>query len=444
MTTTTVTVEFGSVTFTGAQIRAARLVEEINPLSTELPINTLELTLFSAAGDFSIINPSGFYANLQYKQPLDVLEDINGSSIYMGRFYLDVWESMSSNLATFRAIDAIGLLDSIQYPGNLFSHFPTDTIGDVIADILGPTELGYELDSSLASLDADGLWVRRSTAREALQQVCFRVGAYVTCARSDVINIVPMELASELDVYGHIIDEDKKGLGQPIKLLPLVTGTEVVAHDNVPIAASPPVEIFRETLTAGDHIILLDNLYDSLLITNGTLLQAWVGSAIKINVPSTGEVVIEAENIWLNNERLYSVYNTSLPTGTIINVVRIDDGFLVEADVAQETAQRVYDYYQQRYLQHTRLFAQNVAPGDSVLISSQGSWIGGILERMETDLAGGFISQVEIVGVVASTCENVLTANLTVTTGNDQAYEGCLDTLDFNIDLQGSANLIIN
>ena len=120
MTTTTVTVSFSSVTFTGAEIKEARVTEHIDPLSLELPISTLELTLFSAAGDFSIVNPSGFYASLQYKQPLDVYADIDGDSIYIGKFYLDKWYSKSENEAVFEASDAIGLLETVTYNGGVW------------------------------------------------------------------------------------------------------------------------------------------------------------------------------------------------------------------------------------------------------------------------------------------------------------------------------------
>jgi hypothetical protein len=62
----------------------------------------------------------------------------------------------------------------------------------------------------------------------------------------------------------------------------------------------------------------------------------------------------------------------------------------------------LYSYFNQRYIQQTKLFASLIAPGDSVLIDTQSSkQIKGIAEKITTDLTGGFISNLEIVGVVA-------------------------------------------
>lgn len=45
-------------------------------------------------------------------------------------------------------------------------------------------------------------------------------------------------------------------------------------------------------------------------------------------------------------------------------------------------------------------------------------------------------------GAIYDNCPT-LTVNLTITTGNQQIYIDCLDTVDYNIDLQGTAKLYI-
>jgi hypothetical protein len=402
---TTVTVSFGSVTFTGAQIKSARMVEEINPIATELPINTLELTLFSAEGDFSIINPSGFYANLQYKQPLDVYEDFGAGNVYMGRFYLDKWESISESLATFQAFDAMGLLDSQTYYGHLMPNFiqQSDTLID---DIESQTGLTINLDASLNNLWMNG-WIPVCTFREALQLICFTLGAYATCARSNEINIIPMELASELTTYDHTIDNSMKGLGQPVALLPLVTGVEIASH--LYTSNGVAEQVFDATLAAGDHRIVFDGpKWHVITVTGATEITSLVNYA-DINVAAAGTVTISATP-YMDTTKTFSVNNSALPAGTPLNIVKISDATLVShgpgVDIdPQDVAQRVYNYYQQRYLQKAKFYGLQVAPGDSVLIESQGAWVAGIIERMETNLTGGFVSQVEIVGVIVYDAE---------------------------------------
>lgn len=446
--TTTVTVEFGSepTTFTGAEIKSARIVEQIDPVSVELPINTLELRLFSAAGDFSIIDPSGFYANLKYKEPLDVYENFGAGNVFMGRFYLDKWESISENEAVFEASDAIGVLESKTCLGWEIPNGFLDT--DVIIDrIETETGLTITLDASLAGISISG-WVPVTTYREALKQFCFLMRAHATCARSSVITIVPMEILWAYSTYDHVITAAQKGLGQPLKLLPFVTSVEVDSHFHTTDFVNK--QVFSGELSAGTHRVIFDTpkRCNSATITGATDVTAIDAvNYIDLSVPTTGTVTLEVAD-FVDSIKTVSVSGT-VPAGTQPNIIKIADAFMVSGNPLTDTrpenvAQWVYDYYQRRYLQKAKFYGLQVVTGDSVLIAAQSGWIGGIIERMEIDLAGGFVSQVEIVGIVTSTCTNILTANLTVLTGVDQTYTGCLDMFTYNVDLQGTANLIIN
>jgi len=79
-------------------------------------------------------------------------------------------------------------------------------------------------------------------------------------------------------------------------------------------------------------------------------------------------------------------------------------GIAVHAGNVSAVVNRVYDYYQQRYLQKAKLYGAGLLPvvGSSVLIDTlQSKQIGGIVERMVIDLSGGFTAQAEVLGVVA-------------------------------------------
>jgi len=103
--------------FSGEEIIKAHVLEECDPLSAEVSINTLNLTLFNQEGRFSILNPEGYFDVLQHRQKLTVWEDVRRSahdtsttSYCMGTFYLDDWSNEDDTLADFTAIDTIGLL----------------------------------------------------------------------------------------------------------------------------------------------------------------------------------------------------------------------------------------------------------------------------------------------------------------------------------------------
>jgi len=397
-------IDFDDLTiFSGSDVKEARLIEQIDPLAIELPINTLDLKLFSAAGDFSIVNPAGIYANLQYKEPLDVYENINNEIVYVGRFYLDTWESLSENLAEFHASDAIGLLEKIPYLGGwLVSGI--DTAGDVIGDMLTAAGIAYEIDASLTDEIIDE-WLPVTNVRDALQQFCFAIGGYATCARSDVVQILPFELASDLVAYDYTITATQKGLGQPVNLRPLVTGVELLLHK---LVSAPYTEdeltagkIYEAALSAGNHRIFWDEPRQDYTIAGATIVSEANVNFLDINVATPGGVTISAIFTEKDQTRLIEQHNGSLPAGTVENVIVINDALTATNNNGATVLQRIYDYYQQRYLQKTKLFAHPITVGNSVLIATQSSrQIAGIVEKISIDLAGGFVSDVEIIGVV--------------------------------------------
>lgn len=92
--------------FSGHEIVEAHVLEECDPLSSEISINTLNVSLYNKEGRFSILNPEGYFDVLQHKQKFTVWEDVKqdarstGSVSYcMGTFYLSDWSNSGDTLA---------------------------------------------------------------------------------------------------------------------------------------------------------------------------------------------------------------------------------------------------------------------------------------------------------------------------------------------------------
>lgn len=170
--------------FSGDEIIKARVLEECDPLSAEISINTLNLTLFNQEGRFSILNPEGYFDVLQHRQKLTVWEDVRRSahdtsttSYCMGTFYLDDWSNEDDTLADFTAIDTIGLLDGSPFDGGVYDTH----VASLAAEIL--SGYPYTLDSVLGEERIQG-YIPAGTRREALQQLAFAIGAVVDCRRN--------------------------------------------------------------------------------------------------------------------------------------------------------------------------------------------------------------------------------------------------------------------
>jgi len=69
--------------------------------------------------------------------------------------------------------------------------------------------------------------------------------------------------------------------------------------------------------------------------------------------------------------------------------------------VGAEIAQRVFDYYQQRYKKKMRLFGSALSAGNIVRVETlYGNTLFGVIEHAEIDLAGGSLVDAEVIGVV--------------------------------------------
>lgn len=405
-------IDIGEIkTFSGNSILSAKVVEEVSQLSTELPINTLDLKLFSPDSGFSIVDPSNFFSELQYKTPMDVYGYINTYKIYIGRFYLDTWNSVTEKQAVFTATNVIGLLDKITYYGIADSPFARYVITNWIEDIFNTAGMDYEIDPELGDLSLSLIWgwLPICSCREALQKICFAIGAYVNINRNKVIQIKKMHLVSEITDFKNSLTSAEKGISQSLTLKQLVTGVETVNHDYRWDTVDPSKVQIEGFFNVGEHFIIFDNPRYS---------GAWSGSPGDVTILSQGhhwmliDVAVEGEYNYAGNgfyitKSVFGVYNTSLPANTVENIISINDATTVAREGTEyvtagtEATQRVYDYYQQRYFQKVKLFASRVVVGDSVLVDVQNSrQLGGVIERMETDLSGGFISNVSITGII--------------------------------------------
>jgi len=383
------TLDYGvSMTFAGDEVVTAHILESIDPLASELTINTLDLTLFNGNGAFSILNPNGVIDVLQHKQKFTVYEDVrqdDGQTVShnMGTFYLSEWENSSDTLASFTATDAVGLLDSAPYEGGLYDT----TAAQLAADILAGYD--YELEDALQQESVRG-YLPSCTRREALQQFAFALRAVVDCSRSDKIRIyrAPTRPSS-------LITYRRKWLGSKVTLRPLITGVEVTAHQYVQDAEDS--ELFRDTLTAGEHTV---SFSDPCQVSgcSGAELRAYGYNSAQVFVSEAGEVIITGRK-YLDQQTVVSRRASDLPANAQDNVLQVEDATLVGPGNAPALAEHILAYYAGRYEQDFTMLAGAEVLADMVIVESfGGEKVRGTIEQMEFDLTGGFVADALVVG----------------------------------------------
>jgi len=379
------------ITFTGADIKSAHVVEDTDPIGAELRSDSLEIALYSSDATFNPLNPSGYYEALKERQPLIVYEIVDNAPIFIGQYFLDEWQNTGDTEIAFRCVDLIGLMEELTTRGGLWES-PGIALEDLLEDLLTSAAIPYELDPALVGTAIIG-WLPAGTLRAALQQIAFAVGASVDCSRSWAVKIVPSPMASGASMA--TITRAQKGIEQSLTLRPLVTSVEVVAHNYS--EGTDSLDLFDGTLAAGTHEILFDEPAHTLNIAGATITESGANYAI-IEVATPGTVTLTG-SAYVDSQMIYQVVNESA-AGSIRPGLSIDKATLVHGGNVATVAYRVYDYHQQRYQQAVKLFAPLVEVGQVVTVDAlYGQHIRGVIESMSINLAGGMIAQVEIVGV---------------------------------------------
>ncbi|HOJ01284.1 MAG TPA: hypothetical protein PLL88_06650 [Anaerolineaceae bacterium] len=418
------TVGSETLEFSGEEVTSATLVEETNIIGMELPISALEAKIMNYDESFSMFSGS-YFSLLSERLPVVAYENVDGELQFLGKFYLSEWKNTSEHEFEFRAVDIIGILDATDYDGNFWS---ADTpLGTVLAQTFVPINVLYTLDESLQSVPIRG-WIPPGNYREALQQICLAAGAAAISVRSDRLQIRPVVIPTQHFDY-RVRDTDKL-MEQSIELQTLVTSIELVSHNYT--QGSELEEIFNKELEAGSHKIIFEKPYynivvdgpgydPSYLVTEDEEYiiteagdQIEVGgeyvfgpNVLYLEMTQSGIITITGYP-WLDSKRAYIFRETGITEYANKNALVVDSATLVNMDNAQIILDRVRDYYRQRYRKTITLLPSEITLGDIVLTRTlYQKNILATVQKMSTDLAGGYLAQTELLGIEPAYIEPV-------------------------------------
>lgn len=274
-------------------------------------------------------------------------------------------------------------MDSAPHEGGLYDT----TAAQLAADILAGYD--YELEEALQGVTVRG-YLPSKTRRDSLQQLAFALGAVVDCSRSDKIRIyrAPTRPSS-------LITYRRKWMGSKVTLRPLITGVEVTAHQY--LAETEESELYRDTLTAGEHKVSFSSPCSVTGCMGAELLSHGVNSAA-VKVGQGGEVVITGHR-YQDQQTVVSRRAADLPPNVQDNILRVTDATLVGTHNAAEIAAHILSYYAGRYEQKFTMLAGSEVLADMVVVESfGGEKVRGDIEQMEFDLTGGFVADTLVVG----------------------------------------------
>lgn len=387
----------------GEKITSANILEEVDVTSNTLSINTANISILDSNNDFDIANDNGAWTSVQKTQEITLTEYIDDKAVEMGTFFLDD-SSFNDNIASFTLIDSIGLMAQYTYyNGRIYVN---EKVGVILDDIFSCANIKkYTIDDEIYNQTVSG-WLQVQTCREALQMVCFSIGAIADDSRSDTIKI------SYPDKYAkHTIEKERKFNGASSVVLDDFVSGVSIGYSTYQLS-NKMSEIFNGTLPVGDTKITFSKPYDasSISATIGNITEVSTNYLI-INNATEQDCVISGEQY----EEIKSSYvlNGELEASETDNIVEHSGCTLVNTKLLPSVANKLLNYYKLRKSVSVEYIMDDEMVGQWVNIMTRENYLASsLIESQNVNLTGGFITTASCRGYSKVTNELIFTGEL--------------------------------
>lgn len=252
-------IDYGYGTFFyGDELRGVKLIQEIDPISTQISINT---------ADFTLDSKSDMEYSFQAKQPLSVY--FNGE--LKATTFVKKSTRKAKRLWNIQSEDYIGLMDSIPYYGGIYTN---KNAVELLTDIFTVAKVPYSIDDVFAEAVVTG-YIPYTTCRDALMQVAFAIQAVVDTSNIEVVKVFALEENVKQTVPLNRIMQ-----GQNFADEETVTGVEVAVHSYKPITETIDVYDATESGTGQNIFVKFSEPLHDLSITNGEIVSSGTNFAI--------------------------------------------------------------------------------------------------------------------------------------------------------------------
>ena len=151
-------IDFGQkMVYDGETLVSASVIEEADLSGGSVPANSLRVTVLDPDHRLNPVNPDGIYNYLKKGMPLTVEFLKDGTAYPGGVYYLDTWEGTNTGTAKLTAEDVVGLKADESYASAFYAEGDGFTMGQLLADVLAvcgiPGRDGSLLVSSLPEAD---------------------------------------------------------------------------------------------------------------------------------------------------------------------------------------------------------------------------------------------------------------------------------------------------
>lgn len=248
---------YGTI-FYGKELRNTRISNALDPISSQLSINTADITIDSK---------SDIVYSFQTRQPLSVY--FNGE--LKTTTFVKTSKRKSQNIWDVQCEDYIGLMESIPFYGGMYYD---EYAADIIKDIFDTAKIPYSISNIFNDKKVTG-YIPFTNCREALRQVVFAIAGAVKTWNSEIVQII--KLNNELE---QTLPSTRIMQGQSYTDEDTVTEVNISYHRYNPI--NEVIEAYNASEDGiGDEILIkFSEPLHNLQIENGEILSSGVNYAI--------------------------------------------------------------------------------------------------------------------------------------------------------------------
>lgn len=292
----------------------------ITGVTSEFISNPYAITLDISTLDFKMIQES----DVLFTD--DMLIRCSDGDRFFGAFFLKSYKKTGVREWTVKTESMLGVLDTFEFLGGMYVNA---LFGDLINEIAEGSELTFDIQDGLENYYVNG-WIPICTKREALQQLCFSVGA-------TVVDIYSQNIQIKRTFYAHPdkITDSILFTNPEIETEKTVTGVELDYYDFQ--TTTEKTVIYSGNMLGNDVIIKFDNPMYGFNIVQGTILESGA-NFIRVNggVSITGYEYKKVQH----KAKLYLQTNES-----DANIKSISSVYLVTPNNYFELLQMLYTLY---------------------------------------------------------------------------------------------------
>lgn len=364
-------IEYGiKVEFSGNELRAAKCIQEIDPISTSVPINIF---------DFAVDSKKNIEFSFQAKQPINLIFDGETKAVT----FVKNAKRKSKTIWDINSEDYIGLMDSISFNGGIYVN---KNAVELLDEIFAVAKVPYNIVGEFNNIYLSG-YIPYTTCRNALMQVIFAMGVVADTSNVDTVKIfslsqnVSQEIPRRRIRTGQSFDDETR-----------VTAVELVSHVYSEITESV-VAYEAENSGTGNNIFVLFNepLHD-LAITNGSIVESGANYAV-INANSGCKLT---GNKYKHTKVVHRKSNPLVLSTDIEKIVSIENATLVSLGNVDSLLELCYNYIVNTEQTNMKIIdggnEQNTTVGD--LISFETEYLGnktGRINKQTFSLVGGIL-----------------------------------------------------